>query len=123
MSKYTILDRKAYKYALGLQIRGYHPAAVIAAGKSYYKKVGRSRPPSPHIYSHNLRMQLSLLGDMYTEINGNLLGCCAEVNAADQVMTRLRNLEPNEVDFSNAIRPRTMQIVPPCKNCKLTFSL
>jgi hypothetical protein len=123
MAKYTILEKKAYKYALRLQMRGYHPAAIIAAGKSYYKKVGRSRPPSPHINSDKLRMKLSTLGQIYTQVNGNFLGCCAEVDAADYIMTKLRHLDPNQVDFSNARRPRTMQIIPPCKNCKSTFSI
>ncbi len=123
MAIYTSLENKAYKYALGLQMRGYHPAAIIAAGKSHYKNIGRSRPPSPHIFSDKLRAQLSLLGEMYTQVNGNYLGCCAEVNAADHLMTKLRYLNPKDINFSNARRPRTMQIIPPCQNCKSTFLL
>jgi hypothetical protein len=123
MATYTSLEKKAFKYALGLQIRGYHPAAVIAAGKSHYKNVGRSQPPSPHIFSDKLRIQLSILGEMYTRVNGNFLGCCAEVNAADNLMTKLRYLNPKDINFSNARRPRTMQIVPTCQNCISTFKL
>lgn len=123
MANFKALERKAYKYALGLQIRGYHPAAVIVAGESYFKKAGRSRPPSPHINSDILRAELSGLGTMYTRVNGNILGCCAEVDAADYIMSRLRFLKPDQVKFSNAIRPRTMQIVPTCKNCKSIFSI
>lgn len=123
MAKFTSLERKAYKYALGLQMRGYHPAAIVAAGKSYFKKVGRSKPPSPHINSDKLKMKLSSLGEIYTKVNGNFLGCCAEVDAADHVMTKLRHLNTNQVNFSNARRPRTMQIIPPCKNCKSIFSI
>lgn len=123
MAKFITLERNAYKYALNLQIRKLYPAAVIAAGKSYYKKTGRSLPPSPPINSIILRQKLSSLGILYERVNGNLLGCCAEVNAADYVMSKLRYLKPNQIVFSNARRPRTMQIVPPCKNCKSIFSL
>lgn len=123
MGKFATLDRKSYKFALKLQKLGLKPAAVIVAGKSYFKKNGRSRPPSPYINSDKLRIQLSSLGELYTRVNGNYLGCCAEIDAADHVMSKLRDLKPDEVNFSDARRPRTMQIVPPCKNCKSTFSL
>jgi hypothetical protein len=123
MAIYKSLEKKAYKYALGLQMRGYHPAAVVAAGKYRYKNVGRSRPPSPHIFSDKLRVKLSSLGEIYTKVNGNFLGCCAEVNAADILMSKLRYLNPKDIYFSDARRPRTMQIVPTCQNCKSTFSL
>ncbi len=117
------LERRGYQYALGLQMRKDFPAAVIAAGKSYYKKVARSGPILPHIISDKLRNKLSLLGEMYSRVNGNAIGCCAEVNAANHVISKLPYLKPEDVDFSRAIRPRTMQTVPPCRNCQQTFDL
>ena len=123
MAKMTVLERRGYKFALALQMRKDYPAAVVAAGKSYFKKVARSGPINPHLISHKLRAKLSNLGKMYSEVNGNTLGCCAEVNGANHIINRLPHLQTYEIEFSNARRPRTMQIVPPCKNCKLTFYL
>ena len=118
----TVLDRKAYKFALKLQGRKQYPAAIIGAGKSNVKKVDVSQPISPLILSPKLKRKLMDIGELYTKHNGNILGCCAEVNAANHVVTKRPYLELKEIDFSRAIRPRTMQTVPMCKNCKITFS-
>lgn len=119
----TGLERRTYKFALALQKKKDHPAAVIGAGKSYFKNVNRSGPISPHLISSKLRIKLLTIGEMYAPVNGNFLGCCAEVNAANRVLHKLPHLKLYEIDFANARRPRTMQIIPPCLNCKITFSL
>ncbi len=117
------LERIGYKYALGLQRRKLHPAAVIVAGKSYYKKKGRTGNICIDIFSFKLRNKLLQLGELYSRQNGNFVGNCAEVKAANQVLLKLKHLHPEEINFSNARRPRTMQIIPPCKNCKFVFNL
>ena len=59
-------------------------------------------------------------------LNGNLIGHCAEPHAANRTMNQFRkrnhkNLQLDEVFFSMAIRPRTMEVIPYCKNCINTF--
>lgn len=116
------LNRRAYKFALRLQMQKKYPATVIGAGKSYYKKVDRSQPISPLVLSDKLRKKLATIGKLFTLQNGYYIGCCSEVNAANYVITKLPHLNLNEIVFSPAIRPRTMQKIPTCKNCKITFS-
>jgi len=118
----VVLERRAYKHALRLQMRKDYSATIIGAGKSYYKRIDRSGPISPHNIFHKLKSKLSTIGELYTRHNGNFVGCCAEVNAANQILNKLPHLKLNQINFSNAIGPRTMQKIPTCQNCKLTFN-
>lgn len=120
---YDKLERRAYLRALKLQRRRDFPAAIIAAGKSNYIKTDRSGPISPHYICNKLKTRLVTIGVLYTKLNGNYIGCCAEVNAANQILLRFPFLYPNQVNFSKAIRPRTMQKIPTCRNCINTFDL
>lgn len=57
---------------------------------------------------------------------GTIIGHCAEPHAANQTMNSYRkdmhkNMALADVYFSLALRPRTMEIVPTCQNCKDTF--
>lgn len=48
------------------------------------------------------------------------VGNCAEQNAANDIMTHT-NCQPEDLNFSFALRPRTMTIMDPCDNCKKIF--
>lgn len=56
----------------------------------------------------------------------NTLGCCAEQHAANLLLqrtfgiTRMYTLE--RINFSKAYRPRTMEVIPMCNNCKRIFN-
>ena len=117
-----ILERKAYLRALKLQKRKDFPAAIIAAGKSNFIKTDRTGPILPHIICFKLRIKLSSIGKLYTLKNGNYIGWCSEVNAANRILLRFPYLDLKEINFSKAIRPRTMQKIPTCTNCKNTFN-
>lgn len=57
---------------------------------------------------------------------GTEIGHCAEPHAANQTMNaykkaKNKDLPLNGVYFSLAMRPRTLEIVPTCQNCKDTF--
>ena len=58
--------------------------------------------------------------------HGNIIGHCAEPHAANQTMNayhkaKKRVLPLSRVYFSLALRPRTMEVIPTCQNCKDTF--
>jgi hypothetical protein len=58
--------------------------------------------------------------------NGTIIGHCAEPHTANQTMNSYRkkqkkDLQLSEVYFSSAKRPRTMEIIQTCQNCKDTF--
>ena len=122
MATSHILQLKTRIFAENLKRNRVDPAAVVVAEFSYYKKVDKSGPISCVDLVKTLREKLLKVGPLYSKINGNTLGCCAEINASNQVLYYRPNLCPGKIVFSKAIRPRTMQEVPQCKNCKLIFS-
>ena len=60
-------------------------------------------------------------------LNGceNYVGCCAEQHAANALVKKnysyLRLLK--KIQFSDARRARTLEIIKPCKNCKSLFNI
>jgi len=116
------LERKNKNYALKLKKDKSYPAVVVGAENSYFKKVDKSGPISPNEIVNKLRDKLLSIGNLYSKVNGNTIGCCAEVNAANKVLIKKPYLGLNQIEFSTPIRPRTMQKVPMCKNCNKTFS-
>ena len=63
-----------------------------------------------------------------TNLCGNILGSCAEVNAADKLIRQGAN--PADIDFTDALRPARVwreEALPPgaiikrCKNCSATW--
>jgi hypothetical protein len=115
------LERKNKRFALSLNRQKNYPSVVVGAEYSYFKKVDKSGPISPNIIVKTLRNKLLDLGELYTKVNGNCIGCCAEVNSANQILIRRPFVALREISFSKPIRPRTMQEVPVCLNCRITF--
>lgn len=97
------------------------PAVVVGAEFSYFKKVDKSKQIDSQILVKKLRDKLLTIGELYSKQNNNSIGCCAEVNCANQILILRPFADLNKIKFSKAYRPRTMQIIPKCKNCKITF--
>lgn len=51
----------------------------------------------------------------------NTLGNCAEQKGANQILNQGLISNLNELDFSLALRPRTMEVIPYCCNCTTIF--
>nr|WP_306552729.1 DUF4329 domain-containing protein [Chryseobacterium sp. WG23] len=51
----------------------------------------------------------------------NPVGCCAEFNAGNNLLLNNPSAIPSQINFTDAIRPRTGKVVPMCDNCKTTF--
>ncbi len=49
----------------------------------------------------------------------NIVGRCAEFRSANTLMSRGSQI--NNIRFTSAVRPRTGEVVPTCKNCKSIF--
>jgi filamentous hemagglutinin len=47
------------------------------------------------------------------------VGCCAEFDAANQLTNQGSSL--GDIQFTDAIRPRTGEVVPKCPNCEVMF--
>lgn len=54
---------------------------------------------------------------------GNVVGCCGEFRAANELMLNNRALQPTDIKFTPAIRPRTMEVIIPCSNCRAIFKI
>lgn len=75
-----------------------------------------------------LKKVLEKLGEIGTVVTGNhrtsnVIGKCAEVKAANYVLSGEKGLDIKDLKFTPARRPRTLQKHRACSNCKFTFGL
>lgn len=115
------LENRVIIQAKNYKTQKLYPATIIGAQFSYFKKIEKSGPIDCLKIVKKLRKKLLTIGELYSRQNGNTIGCCSEINASNQILTKRPNTELTKIKFTKAIRPRTMQEVPRCKNCKLTF--
>lgn len=108
-------------------IHDYPSVAVVASDKkcSCICK-GRSCRVEYKEYDDTpkLKNKLKSLGPIGKVRKGckNIIGACAEPHAAHRVIKRVNpSLSLNQIIFSFAYRPRTMERVDYCKNCTDTF--
>ena len=104
-----------------------YPAAVVSCSNAISSSIIKSD------YSHACRVDklsmtlkqvlkpLGIIGGIANNGCNNAIGHCAEVHAANKVSKKVPNT--NSFIFSKAIRPRTMETVPYCINCKRVFNL
>ena len=116
------LERRTTNYALRLKRHNYYPAMVVGAEKSRSKNVDKSGLLCSTEMVTKLKNKLKEFGSLYSKVNGNYIGCCAEVNAANNLLKKKPYLNLNQIVFSKPIRPRTMQKLKMCRNCKTTFN-
>ena len=114
------LTKKTQNLARRLAKKREFPSAVVGAEYRSIKRVDQSRKCDVNLHSL-LKYRLNLLGGLFVRVNGNVLGCCAEVNVSNKVLFICPHLTLDRIVFSDAIRPRTMQVIKMCRNCKNTF--
>jgi len=103
------------------QSRKIYPAAVILANHGSETNIDKSGHV-PNNLSPQLKVKLGVLGILGKRSKfGNFIGSCAEIRASNKILNNNPTLSTNRIIFSNAYRPRTMQIVPKCQNCQRTF--
>lgn len=115
------LEKKVIHYAQKLRNKKRFPSAVSGAEFRRFKNVDHSKPVDPTFLVNKLRNKLLQIGELYTRVNGNILGCCAEVNSANSLLLKRSFINLNDIQFSRTIRPRTLQVIKECRNCKQTF--
>lgn len=49
------------------------------------------------------------------------IGNCAEQHSGNNYMKKYKESNISSLHFSETVRPRTMEIIPPCDNCKKLF--
>lgn len=123
--KEVIRTRK--KTGINKGIYDYPPAVVVAADTQLtFSGRGRTgRRFKEYQKTPKLEKKLKSLGVIGKTRTGcdNVLGACAEPHAAQKVLSHFgKHMSLSQLVFSKALRPRTMENVPYCKNCKDTFS-
>jgi len=114
------LEDKIWNFCLVKRANKEYPAAVVAAIFNLSWFIDETGFPPPPIAIQLLR-RLESLGVIGSQLNGNLIGKCAEVGAANKILRTRPTVAANHLTFTNAIRPRTMQKIRMCRNCELTF--
>lgn len=104
--------------------RDYPAVAVVCTDRTGISTRGTNGHVDDAFYNSTLilKKQLMALGRIggYSRYCNNKIGSCAEPHAAKLMI--LKHSSPLEwLYFSKARRPRTMEIIPPCKNCRRTF--
>jgi hypothetical protein len=101
-------------------------ACSIGAQGIKHSSFGTSYQILPnHKYLKPIRTHLNKLGKIGNTSDitksSNIIGKCAEVKATNNLLKRESNLEVHNVTFTKAIRPRTLEKIPRCKNCITIF--
>lgn len=102
---------------------------VIGAKKNQWSAFGSS---ANYLQNYSkfflLQHKLRSIGRIGTRgipnpINGhaNFIGKCAEVKASYNLNSKTKITNLSSIEFTNAYRPRTKQIIEKCENCKYTF--
>jgi RHS repeat-associated protein len=106
-----------------LQEAGETPAAVIGAydPTTGQVAVGVSGPaPAPDAVDPAMLAKADALGGLGAKTGATgAVGSCAEFDAANQLVTA--GSKPEDIQFTDAVRPRTGQTVPMCSNCQTMF--
>ena len=102
-----------------------YAAVVVASGyvRSGSTFSGYSASPIGYHYSDKIKQRLEALAPIGDKRPGckNTVGACAEPHAADKVLKSFPGCNMNELQFSDAYRPRTARRIRNCQNCKDTF--
>ena len=68
-----------------------------------------------------LRSVLGKIGERSKFGKRYIIGNCAEQHAANSYISRYGENDLSKLYFSEAVRPKTMQVFEPCDNCKAVF--
>lgn len=121
------VERTRKKTGVTNGIHDYPAVAVVAADRGLaFSGKGRSCKVQYREYDDTpkLKKKLQSFGVIGKERRGckNIIGACAEPHAAHRVLRHFgQSMNLSQLIFSVAYRPRTMEKIDYCDNCKRTF--
>lgn len=74
-----------------------------------------------HSFLKRKLLRLGNIGGRSHLGRGYIIGNCAEQHAGNNYMNRFHESNLNRLYFTEAVRPRTMEVFPYCDNCKTIF--
>lgn len=118
-----ILYRKLRAFSENLfstRRRNKLPATIIGAEYGRIKEVDHSGKV-PDSLCGKLQRELLKLGTIGERGIDNILGCCCEVRASNQIILKSPTTDIERIVFTKALRPRTGQTIRRCQNCRSVF--
>lgn len=101
------------------------PAMVSICHDGVYRKRKQSysHPPQGTKWNETLKRKMERLGNIgeKSHLEYYIIGNCAEQHAGNNYMNSYKERDLRKLYFSDTVRPRTMQVFSPCKNCKYIF--
>jgi uncharacterized protein RhaS with RHS repeats len=120
------LDRAVEKFSKELAAKGESPAMVVAARAPYGKIVTAtsSKNPPAQVAGQMKKAADKLGGLGSTGVTAkNKVGCCAEFNAANKIISKSPLVQRSQIQFSKPMQPRTPDKPQQmCKNCETMFN-
>ncbi len=114
-------EEMIFNFSKRYQRKKIYPATVICATFNHEYNIEKSGPV-PISLANQLSLKLSTLGIIGNRnASGNFVGKCSEVRASNPILNNNPHIRTQQINFSNAYRPRTMQVIPRCSNCQRTF--
>ena len=114
-------EEMIFNFSKRYQRKKIYPATVICATYNHEYNIEKSGAV-PRLLANQLILKLSTLGIIGEKNStGNFVGKCSEVRASNPILIHYPKIRTQQINFSNAYRPRTMQIIPTCFNCQRTF--
>lgn len=104
-----------------LKATGKAPSVVVGAELEGQTAIASSGAPPTNVAPQLVEATAEMGGVGTKTASGNTIGCCAEFQAANKLLLDNPSATPGQINFTEAIRPRTGQTVPMCENCKTTF--
>ncbi|WP_294225092.1 DUF6443 domain-containing protein [uncultured Chryseobacterium sp.] len=115
------LSSQVERTAADIYAAGGAPSAVAGAELNGQTVIGISGQ-HPSDIAPQLQDVVEMLGGAGTKnINKTPVACCAEFQAGNELLLKNPQAFPSQINFTEAIRPRTGKVVPMCGNCKATF--
>ncbi|WP_353938910.1 RHS repeat-associated core domain-containing protein [uncultured Chryseobacterium sp.] len=115
------LSSRVEKTASDIYASGSAPSAVVGAELNGQTVIGISAD-APTEIAPQLQDVVEMLGGAGTRnINKTSVACCAEFHAGNELLLKNPQAFPSQINFTNAIRPRTGKVVQMFGNCKATF--
>lgn len=112
---------KAMRYRRNLNKKKWGKVIVYAYDRRY-RKFGESGEAPVPIRS-DLEYRLKQIGRIgKTKIGNTVVGCCAEVISSNSLLEQYAWMQINAINFTVAIRPKTMEIIRMCRVCRQTFN-
>lgn len=117
------LKTMVIKYAIDERRNRDNINTVIGAEFESNRAIGHNKAAITKLVSR-LKSKLETLGSIGSKRPEcpYPIGNCAEVDASNKVLCRQSSIQLKDIIFSEAIRPRTMGLIPTCQNCIDTFN-